>query len=51
MRIMIDTNILLSALVFRSTKMAGIIDYIAESSLNQDLSSKEQKTDCAIKIN
>lgn len=30
MRIMIDTNILLSALVFRSTKMADMIDYIAE---------------------
>lgn len=30
MRIMIDTNILLSALVFRSTKMADMIDYIVE---------------------
>lgn len=30
MRIMIDTNILLSALVFRSTKMADLIDYIVE---------------------
>ena len=30
MRIMIDTNILLSALVFKSVKMADLIDYIAE---------------------
>lgn len=30
MRIMVDTNIILSALVFRSVKMADLIDYIAE---------------------
>lgn len=30
MRIMIDTNILLSALVFRSARMTNLIDYIAE---------------------
>jgi len=30
MRIMIDTNIILSALVFKSEKMADLIEYIAE---------------------
>lgn len=30
MRIMIDTNVLLSALVFRSTKIAGLIEDIAD---------------------
>lgn len=30
MRIMIDTNILLSALVFKSVKMTNLIEYIAE---------------------
>ena len=30
MRIMIDTNVLLSALVFKSAKMANLIEYIAD---------------------
>lgn len=30
MRIMIDTNVLLSALVFKSTKLAQLIEYIIE---------------------
>ena len=30
MRIMIDTNVLLSALIFKSTRMASIIEYITE---------------------
>ena len=30
MRIMIDTNILLSALVFNSSKLANLIEYVAE---------------------
>jgi len=30
MRIMIDTNVLLSALIFKSTKLAGLIEYITE---------------------
>lgn len=31
MRIMIDTNVLLSALVFKSTKLAQLIEYITEN--------------------
>ncbi len=30
MRIMIDTNVLLSALIFKSTKLANLIEYITE---------------------
>ena len=30
MRIMIDTNVLLSALIFKSTKLAELIEYITE---------------------
>jgi len=31
MRIMIDTNILLSALVFNSTRLSGLLEYVAEN--------------------